>query len=177
MSKRMKNMILVADGDPVIRDNLKDYLTRIGFEVEDPDSGAKVLSQLAINDYSILLLDDKIPGFDDLDLLGKLIESHPRLGIIMMTGSPSVDSIITAMRRGVCDYVVKPYDSSELTAAVKRVSKRCSVIREGCSNSKGVMGMIADTLPVGQNLNADSRSHDVDHSKNYCFETQKGGTC
>lgn len=129
MTRCLEKQILVADSDSLVRDNLREFLTRIDFEVVDADSGEQVLSRLAKEEYSILLLDDRIPGFDDLDLLGKISESHPRLSIIMMTGYPVIDSIVTAMRRGVCDYVVKPYDISELTAALKRASKRCRIDR------------------------------------------------
>ncbi len=69
---------------------------------------------------SVILLDLKLPGIDGLELLDELIKRHPRTPVVMITAHGTVQVAVEAMKRGACDFIVKPPDRDELVATLKR---------------------------------------------------------
>ena len=72
-------------------------------------------------DYSIILLDIKMPNMDGIQFLEQLREKKPDVPVLIITGYPSIPNAAAAMRLGACDYVTKPFTSEEITWAVQRV--------------------------------------------------------
>ncbi len=116
--------ILITDDEESIRDNLSEYFLDQGYIVDIACDAGTTISQVEGNDYNVLLLDDMLPDDTGLGILPGLLESRPSLSVIVMTGYPTVDTIITAVRRGACDVVVKPFVLCELIAAVERAVLR-----------------------------------------------------
>ncbi|MEW6413045.1 MAG: response regulator [Candidatus Zixiibacteriota bacterium] len=106
--------ILVVDDELLIRDLLYDFFTDQGWDISIAESGEKALQILRSKKVDLVLTDLKMPNMDGLTLTAELKQSHPELPVVIMTGFPSVDSAVTALRQKVADYIIKPFNINEL---------------------------------------------------------------
>ncbi len=115
--------ILVVDDELLIRDLLYDFFSGQGWQVSVADSAEKALDILSSRNINILLTDIKMPNMDGLELSSQVRVDFPELPVVLMTGYPSVDTAVTALRQRVTDYVIKPFNINQLykmiAAAVK----------------------------------------------------------
>ena len=115
--------ILVVDDDPNIRELLRDYLTRQGFEIVTVPDGAELEVELNRTDFDLVILDLKISGEDGLQLTARLLRDHD-LPFIMMTAMGDEVEQVVGLELGADDYIDKPLNPRELLARVKAVLRR-----------------------------------------------------
>jgi DNA-binding NtrC family response regulator len=113
--------LLVVDDEEVVCQACRRIFSRQGFQVEVNTDARQGLSWAIEKDYSIILLDIKMPNIDGIEFLEKLREKKPDVPVLIITGYPSIPNASAAMRLGACDYVTKPFTSEEITWAVQRV--------------------------------------------------------
>lgn len=111
--------ILVVDDELLIRDLLYDFFRDQGWDISIAESGEKALEILRSKEVDLLLTDLKMPNMDGLALTTEVQRSHPEMPVVIMTGFPSVDSAVTALRQKVSDYIIKPFNINELYKTVK----------------------------------------------------------
>jgi len=109
-----KPSILVVDDELLIRDLLYDFFTGQGWDITVVEDGEKALEMTRTRKFDLILTDIKMPEMDGLTLSGHIRQSQPDLPIVLMTGFPSVDSAVTALRMHLDDYVVKPFNINQL---------------------------------------------------------------
>ncbi len=109
-----QHSILVVDDELLIRDLLYDFFSGRGWHISVAESGQKALKILQDKKVDLVLTDLRMPEMDGLTLTGRLREDHPGLPVVIMTGYPSVDSAVSALRSRVADYVTKPFNINEL---------------------------------------------------------------
>ena len=127
----MRPRVLVTDDEPGIRKDLSDYLSHLGYDVSVADDGGSTLSQVTKTAYDVLLLDDMLPDESGLEILPRLLDVRPSMSVIVMTGFPTIKSVIRAMRTGACDFIVKPFELAELKTAVHRAVQRNQRLVDG----------------------------------------------
>lgn len=108
--------VLIADDQPAVLDALRLLLKHGGYEIEAVNSPAAVLACLANNPFDALLMDlnyarDTTSGQEGLDLVARVQEIDSTLPIVVMTAWSSVPLAVEAMRRGVRDFVEKPWNN------------------------------------------------------------------
>lgn len=111
--------ILVADDQPAMLDALRLLLKTAGVEVHGVTSPDAALAALRATPFDLVLMDlnytgDTTSGREGIDLLARVQEIDRLLPIVVMTGWGSVELAVEAMRRGVRDFVQKPWDSAQL---------------------------------------------------------------
>ena len=106
--------ILIVDDELLIRDLLYDFFNTQGWETIVADSGEKALDIMESKAVDLVLSDIRMPGIDGLELTAELRQSHPEIPIVLMTGYPSVDTAVAALRQRVVDYVTKPFNINKL---------------------------------------------------------------
>ena len=106
--------ILVVDDELLIRDLLYDFFTSQGWDISVAEDGEKALEMTRAKKFDLILADIKMPQMDGLTLSGHVRQSHPSMPIVLMTGFPSVDSAVAALRNRVDDYVIKPFNINHL---------------------------------------------------------------
>lgn len=121
-----KPRLLIVDDELLIRDLLYDYFAARDFDIAVADCGQKALTLLAESEFDTVILDVKMPGMDGLQLTDKIREDGSNVPIIIITGYPSLDSAIAAIRRRVDDYFVKPVNLTHLRRAVETALARHS---------------------------------------------------
>src|SRR5215208_1548673 len=120
----MTPRILIADDQPDLLDALKLLLKGQGIEydaVTSPDAAVRALES---RPFDLVLMDlnytgDTTSGREGIDLLSRVQELDRLLPVIVMTGWGSVDLAVEAMRRGVRDFVQKPWDNAHLLATLR----------------------------------------------------------
>jgi len=102
----------------------------VGFDVLQAGTGEKALEMIAASKPDILLLDHKLPGMSGLDVLEKIADDEDPPLTIMITAYASLDTAITATKRGAHDFLPKPFTPSELRNAVSKASKHLLLTRQ-----------------------------------------------
>jgi DNA-binding response OmpR family regulator len=122
----MKARILVVDDENDIRELIRFYLLKEGFDVLEASNGEEALS-IFENEYIDLgIIDVMMPIMDGFELVEEL-KSFKDVPVIMLTAKAESKDKLRGFSAGVDDYVVKPFDPSELMARVKAILKRYSI--------------------------------------------------
>ncbi|MBM4399086.1 MAG: response regulator [Candidatus Cloacimonetes bacterium] len=116
----MAARILLVDDDRLLREVVGEYLTGHDFEVDLAESGEDALSMFEPGKYKLALLDLVMPGINGLELMSELLKGDPKMYCVIMTGYPTIDSAYKAMVDGVSDYIIKPFQLSELLETVQK---------------------------------------------------------
>jgi signal transduction histidine kinase len=107
-----------------------DISEEVAFEVEAAETGEKALELVHQRAPDILLLDYKLPGISGLDVLEKVNPQETGMLIIMITAYASLETAVTAIKRGAYDFLAKPFTPDELRATVKKASESLILARE-----------------------------------------------
>jgi len=100
--------ILVVDDEAIVRDSIGDWLRTAGYQVETAESGEEALEMVEKKEYSILILDVRLPGKSGIDVLREVKASKPHIKSIIITAFPSEGLADEAMKLGAVDYLIKP---------------------------------------------------------------------
>ena len=112
--------ILVVDDEQVMRAFLERALRKLGHEVELVASGEEALERFTPRTYQLVLSDLRMPGVSGLDLLERLVELDPRVGVVIMTAFGTIENAVEAVQRGAVDFVTKPIELSHLKLVLER---------------------------------------------------------
>lgn len=123
MSPRSTFKVLVVEDDRAARDLLVDILGHDGYDVRAVGDGTKALAVAADFRPDLVLLDGALPGLDGWSVARRLRQRND-VPIIFVTGSDSREDIRAGFGLGSDDYIVKPFDSEELSSRVRAVLRR-----------------------------------------------------
>ena len=121
--------ILVVDDELLIRDLLYDFFSGQGWQISVAENGEKALDILHDKSIDLVLTDIKMPEMDGLTLTSRMKEKFPSIPVVVMTGYPSVDTAIQAIRSKVADYIVKPFNINQLYKVIEEQLKE-----KGCGS-------------------------------------------
>jgi len=116
--------ILVIDDEQNIRKMLTRVLSPEGFIVKEANNGLEALKRLQEENYSLVLLDLKMPGLNGIETLKEIRENDLNLPVIMMSAYGSIPEAVEAMKLGALDYLIKPFDIEELKIIINRAIKQ-----------------------------------------------------
>ncbi len=110
---------LIADDQPHVVEALQMLLKHEGIQADAAQTPAAVLDQLKSRPYDVLLMDlnyarDTTSGEEGLDLIEQVHAIDDTLPVVAMTAWGSVELAVEAMKRGVCDFVLKPWENARL---------------------------------------------------------------
>ncbi|MBS3971276.1 MAG: response regulator transcription factor [Clostridia bacterium] len=117
--------ILVIDDEKKIRDLVKMYLIKEGFQVDEAENGNIAFEKIKKNEYSLIILDLMLPGIDGFTLF-KEIRKIGDVPVIMLTARGEEFDRVLGFEMGADDYVVKPFSPRELIGRVKALLRRSS---------------------------------------------------
>ena len=116
---------LIADDEPDILTALRLLLKSDGYEPETASSPAAVLEAIERSQFDVVLIDlnyarDTTSGREGIDLISRIQALDPSLPIVVMTAWATVDLAVEAMRRGVRDFVQKPWENPRLLQTLRK---------------------------------------------------------
>ncbi len=114
--------VLIADDEANLRKILRVLLERQGYKALAVPDGASALKVIQEGGVDVLISDLKMPGMDGLELLSAVKNLDPGLPVIVITAHGTVDTAVSALKKGAFDYITKPFDKNELQAAVRKAA-------------------------------------------------------
>ncbi len=119
--------ILVLEDESSIRGFVVLNLKRSGYTVIEAECGEKALEEAIKHpELDMALLDVMLPGISGIEVAKKLRETHPGLGIIMLTAKTQETDKVSGFMAGADDYITKPFSPGELMARVDALYRRIS---------------------------------------------------
>jgi DNA-binding NtrC family response regulator len=137
----MPERILVVDDEldmlmllrMIIEDN-SDYAVET---TNNPSEGLKMLTE---KDYDLVISDLKMPGMDGMELFDELQEIKPGVPVIIITAYGSLETADEAMKKGVSDFITKPFRKDSILFTINRVLELARVQKENIELKKKLQG-------------------------------------
>jgi two-component system, OmpR family, alkaline phosphatase synthesis response regulator PhoP len=145
--------LLIVDDDSDLRMLLAGYFRRIGFEVEEKESGAAAIEPAVTGNYDCFIFDVSMPGMTGFDLLRRVRERGVRTPAMFLTAHDTIDDKVAGFQAGADDYLGKPFNPRELEVRVEALLRRA----QGAAPSAGGDD---ERITVGE-LVIDKRRHEV----------------
>ena len=111
--------ILAVDDEEIVQSLIRDAMEDEGHQVLTAADGDKALRVLESTPVDLLITDIRMPGMSGTELVDRARELNPAIGIIFMTGYASLTSAKDAIKQGALDYIMKPFELSEIRQAVR----------------------------------------------------------
>ena len=121
--------ILIVDDDKLLQNSLDTILSE-KYDTLIAGSGEEALRLLPTHDIDLVLLDIRLPGINGIETLSRIRQLNGKAVVIMMTAYEDVKSVISSMKLGAFDYLVKPLDIEELDLIIERSLETLKLKRE-----------------------------------------------
>src|SRR6202140_1094322 len=118
----MAASILIADDDAVARRLVENMVQKCGYETIVVDSGDAAIAALTAPDAPVIdavVLDLVMPGLDGMGVLAKIRDAGLNIPVIVQTAHGGIDNVVSAMRAGALDFVVKPVGLERLQVSLR----------------------------------------------------------
>ena len=122
--------ILVVDDERIMQDSCSRILKKEGYKVIVADCGEGAIEEFDRKSFDLVLLDLKMPGMKGIETLSRLKELDPGVTILIMTGYPSIETAVKAIKLGAYDYITKPFTPDVLRIAINRALERKILVSE-----------------------------------------------
>lgn len=143
--------VLVVDDDDSILGSSVHILEQEGYDVDGLQRGSDAEARLRGGAADIVLLDWYMSGVSGLRLLHTALGARPDTIVIVITGRPSIESSMEALKKGAWDYLPKPFSAPHLKILVGRAAHTVLVTRESESMRGGTDEKVGDeALPIGE---------------------------
>jgi len=122
--------VLIVDDEEIIRDSLAEWLVSCGYKVYTASNGKEGIEVLKKIPVRIVLADLIMPVMDGISFIKEAKRSFPTISIVIITAHASIETAITAMREGACDYIEKPFCPEAIELIVSNLAQHQSLIEE-----------------------------------------------
>ncbi|HCS72275.1 MAG TPA: DNA-binding response regulator [Clostridiales bacterium] len=140
----MQLHIMVADGDEIIRRELKALLGREGYDVDAVSDGITAIKHFRRYEYHLVILDFLLPELDGKSVIRQL-RKMSTTPFILMSSLHDEEDILMAFKLGAEDYIRKPFYPTELLARIKAVLRRNDVGQAAPIRNLAFDGLYIDT--------------------------------
>ena len=127
--------VLVAEDEPGLRDVIVLGLVEAGFRVDAVARGDEAIDQLRWYDYDVAILDWRMPGAEGVEVVRWARRQERPTAILMLTARDTVADRVTGLDAGADDYLVKPFELSELLARIRALQRRPRGVDAPCCSS------------------------------------------
>jgi len=140
-------VLLIEDDAPLARSLIR-IMNAEGYQVVHVGSGAAAVEKVMSRSFDAVISDLNLPGASGVDVLNVVRAYDPDVPLVLMTGSPSVDTAIEAVSLGVLEYLVKPTPREHLVRVLGRCAKvrRSAIHRREATDSAVVAAAMAETV-------------------------------
>ena len=122
--------VLIVEDEELMRAILRELLEEAGYEVFTADSAENAIDVFSSNDITLTLTDIKMSGSDGLALLDQIKSIDEEAVVVIMTAYSSVDTAVSALRKGAYDYITKPFLNEDLLQTIKNAVERRKLFQE-----------------------------------------------
>ena len=118
--------ILLCEDERELSDALSAILKHNNYSVDQVYDGLEALDYLEADNYDVVILDIMMPKLDGVEVLRRLRAGGSDIPVIMLTAKSQIEDKILGLDSGADDYLTKPFDSSELVARLRAITRRVS---------------------------------------------------
>jgi len=115
-----KKRILICDDEEGVRESLK-LILEDDYALDFAENGIEAISKVKKNTFDLVILDIKMPKISGLEVLKELKKVSPLAKVMIASGYKSVEAASEAVKYGAVDYIVKPFDTSDVQNKVSAV--------------------------------------------------------
>lgn len=146
--------VLVVDDEADIRELVAGVLEDEGYDTRGAAHSDAALAAIAERRPSLVLLDVWLQGsrLDGLDLLDEIKRRDPSIPVLVISGHGSLDTAVTAIRRGAADFIEKPFEADRLLFLVERATET-ERLRQEVASLRQVAGRETDLTGASNAIN------------------------
>jgi len=139
--------ILIVDDDELIRKFLLDFFVDLKFEVVTAENGTDALQKFVPQNFDIVISDLMMPDMTGIELLKELIARDEKVLFFLITGYPTLETAVEAIKNGAYDYIVKPFNLEDLRIKVERAIMT-KQLKSSLKNVSGILWALIISVPI-----------------------------
>ena len=143
--------LLIVDDDTEMRLLLAEYFRRLGFDVEERESGSAALEPAVMGRFDCFIFDVSMPGMSGFELLKHVRDRGTQTPALFLTAHDALDDKVAGFEAGADDYLAKPFSPRELEYRVEALLRRSSGTPQSTDDERFQVG----------DLIIDKRRHEV----------------
>ena len=151
-SKYSGKRLLIADDDSDMRVLLAEYFRRLGFQVDERESGHAALEAATAGRFDCFIFDVSMPGMSGIELLKRVRDRGIQTPALFLTAHDALSDKVAGFEAGADDYLAKPFSPRELEYRVEALLRRSGITAEPKDDD--------ERIEVGD-LIIDKRRHEV----------------
>ena len=124
MNNTKKTSILILDDEPIVSKRLKPSLEKKGYEVETFTTGSDALKRTHERTFDIVVTDLKMEGLNGMDFLTDVKKNSPATEVIVITGFATMETAKESFRKGVFDFLAKPFKIGEISEVIRKAEQK-----------------------------------------------------
>ena len=144
-----RGRILLVDDDPALGGYLSRVLRSKGFDVAHELDSESALRRVQEEPWDLLFTDIELPGKSGLELLERVRELVPNLPVAVLTGHPSVDYAVSALRGAAAEFLMKPVSPGDLVAKATELIEAGRAARDKHKETVLAVGAHPDDVEIG----------------------------
>lgn len=126
----MNEKLLIVDDDEILRESLTAVLENRAFRITQAHDGLEGLDFISSKEFDLVISDIAMPNMDGIELMQKAMELNPKLPFIIITAHASIETAISALRKGAFDYLIKPINFEDVYLKIDKLLKHKEVVFE-----------------------------------------------
>lgn len=130
--------VLIVEDDPFMAEAVRTGLRREAMAADVASTGELALELVASDEYDLVVLDRDLPDVHGDDVCRAIAVDHPRVRVLMLTASRTLDDRVTGFESGADDYLSKPFEFPELVARLRALERRSEPARPPVLEGHGV---------------------------------------
>lgn len=139
--------ILVVDDEEHVRELLRLFFTDNGFGVETAIDGEDALRKFIPDKFDCIISDFSMPGRNGLDILQAIRTRDKKVVFLMITGYPTLDNAIKAIKEGATDYITKPFNLEDIKFKVLRALE-AQKTKDSLKKVTGLFWALIISIPI-----------------------------
>ena len=111
--------VLIVDDEPGIRKSLSIFISQMAYSVHTAETVDEAIRLLGIETIDTIVCDIVLPGKSGMELMQHVYDHHPEIPVIIISGEPTIETVVRAMRLGAFDYLGKPVKGKRVCEIVE----------------------------------------------------------
>jgi len=124
MGDEQKTKILILDDEPIVLKRLKPAMEKSGYEVEAFSRSLEASKRIMEQDFDIVITDLKMEGLDGMEFLTRVKNRSPATEVIVITGFATMETARESFKKGVFDFLAKPFKLGEIKEVVAKAESK-----------------------------------------------------
>ena len=120
MGSEQKTKVLILDDEPIVLKRLKPALEKSGYDVEAFSSSLEASNRIMEKEFDIVITDLKMEGIDGMEFLTRVKDRSPVTEVIVITGFATMETAKESFKKGVFDFLAKPFKLGEIKDVVAK---------------------------------------------------------